>query len=74
MNLTDYLLTGGAMLTWWVIPIMLAVGFVTPWPYNYWTKMEVIKHQMLEAKKNERENAPNEVERLYIEFGLLLRC
>ena len=36
MNLTDYLLTGGAMLTWWAIPIMLAVGFVTPWPYNYW--------------------------------------
>ena len=36
MNLTDYLLTGGAMLTWWIVPIMLAVGFVTPWPYNYW--------------------------------------
>ena len=36
MNLTDYLLTGGAMLTWWVVPIMLDVGFVTPWPYNYW--------------------------------------
>ena len=36
MNLTDYLLTGGAMLTWWVVPIMLAVGFVSPWPYNYW--------------------------------------
>ena len=36
MNLTDYLLTGGALLTWWIIPIMLAVGFVTPWPYNYW--------------------------------------
>ena len=36
MNLTDYLLTGGAMLTWWVMPIMLAVGFLTPWPYNYW--------------------------------------
>ena len=36
MNLTDYLLTGGAMLAWWVVPIMLAVGFVTPWPYNYW--------------------------------------
>ena len=36
MNLTDYLLTGGAILTWWVIPIMLAVGFLTPWPYNYW--------------------------------------
>tara|TARA_Y200000002_G_C22496371_1_gene585217 strand:- start:184 stop:621 length:438 start_codon:yes stop_codon:yes gene_type:complete len=36
MNLTDYLLTGGAILTWWVIPIMLVVGFLTPWPYNYW--------------------------------------
>jgi hypothetical protein len=36
MNLTDYLLTGGAMLTWWVIPIMLIAGFITPWPYNYW--------------------------------------
>ena len=36
MNLTDYILTGGAMLTWWVVPIMLIVGFLTPWPYNYW--------------------------------------
>ena len=36
MNLTDYLLTGGAMLTWWIMPIMLIVGFLTPWPYNYW--------------------------------------
>ena len=36
MNLTDYFLTGGAILTWWVIPIMLIVGFLTPWPYNYW--------------------------------------
>ena len=36
MNLTDYFLTGGAILTWWVIPIMLVVGFLTPWPYNYW--------------------------------------
>ena len=36
MNLTDYLLTGGAVLTWWVVPLMLIVGFVTPWPYNYW--------------------------------------
>ena len=36
MNLTDYLLTGGAMITWWVVPIMLLVGFLTPWPYNYW--------------------------------------
>ena len=36
MNFTDYFLTGGAILTWWVIPIMLGVGFLTPWPYNYW--------------------------------------
>ena len=36
MNLTDYILTGGAILTWWVVPIMLIVGFLTPWPYNYW--------------------------------------
>ena len=36
MNLTDYLLTGGAMLTWWVVPIMLLAGFLTPLPYNYW--------------------------------------
>ena len=36
MNATDYFLTGAAILTWWVVPIMLAVGFVTPWPYNYW--------------------------------------
>ena len=36
MNLTDYVLTGGAILTWWVIPLMLIAGFLTPWPYNYW--------------------------------------
>ena len=36
MNFTDYLLTGGAILTWWIVPIMLIVGFLTPWPYNYW--------------------------------------
>ena len=36
MNSTDYILTGGAILTWWVVPIMLTVGFLTPWPYNYW--------------------------------------
>ena len=36
MNSTDYFLTGGAVLTWWVIPIMLLIGFLTPWPYNYW--------------------------------------
>ena len=36
MNLTDFILTGGAILTWWVVPMMLVVGFLTPWPYNYW--------------------------------------
>ncbi len=36
MNVTDILLTGGAMLVWWVLPIMLIVGFLTPLPYNYW--------------------------------------
>jgi len=36
MNVTDVILTGGAILTWWAMPIMLLVGFLTPWPYNYW--------------------------------------
>jgi len=36
MNLTDYFITGGAVLNWYVIPIMLAVGFITPLPYNYY--------------------------------------
>ena len=36
MNLTDYFLTGGAILNLWIIPLMLGVGFLTPWPYNYW--------------------------------------
>lgn len=36
MNVVDVLLTGGARLTWWVIPFMLFAGFITPLPYNYW--------------------------------------
>ena len=36
MNVTDVILTGGAILNWWVVPIMLITGFLTPWPYNYW--------------------------------------
>ena len=36
MNAADRGLTGGAKLTWRVVPIMLAAGFVTPLPYNYW--------------------------------------
>jgi len=36
MNLVDVMLTGGAILKWWVIPFMLVAGFLTPLPYNYW--------------------------------------
>jgi len=36
MNITDVLLTGGAVLTWWVLPFMLLAGFLAPLPYNYW--------------------------------------
>ena len=36
MNATDLLIMGEPPLTWWIIPIMLFVGFMTPWPYNYW--------------------------------------
>ncbi len=36
MNTVDWTLTGGAVLNVWVVPLMLAAGFVTPWPYNYW--------------------------------------
>ena len=36
MNLTDYYLTGGAVLNFWIIPIMLLAGFLTAWPYYYW--------------------------------------
>ena len=34
MNLTDYIITGGAVLNWYVVPVMLFVGFITPLPYN----------------------------------------
>ena len=36
MNSVDVLMTGGAKLTWWVLPVMLFAGFITPLPYNYW--------------------------------------
>ena len=36
MNSVDLILIGEAKLTFWIIPIMLIVGFITPWPYNYW--------------------------------------
>ena len=34
MNAVDVGLAGG-VLVWWVIPLMLVVGFLTPLPYNY---------------------------------------
>ena len=36
MNFFDWLLLGKAMLVWWIVPIMLLAGFITPLPYNYW--------------------------------------
>ena len=36
MNLTDFIFTGGAILNWYVLPIMLLAGFLTPLPYNYY--------------------------------------
>jgi len=36
INATDVALTGGAMLTWSALPLMLIAGFITPLPYNYW--------------------------------------
>jgi hypothetical protein len=36
MNAVDWIVVGGAEIVWWVVPIMLLVGFITPWPYNYW--------------------------------------
>ena len=36
MNSVDWLILGEAKLVWWIIPIMLLVGFLTPWPYNYY--------------------------------------
>ena len=36
MNIVDWGLTGGAKLTWWVMPIMICSGFLSAWPYNYW--------------------------------------
>jgi hypothetical protein len=36
MNSVDFFLTGGAKLNWWIIPLMLLAGYITPLPYNYW--------------------------------------
>ena len=36
MNVVDVALTGGAILRWDIIPLMLIAGFLTPLPYNYY--------------------------------------
>ena len=36
MNSVDWLILGEAKLVWWIVPIMLVVGYLTPWPYNYY--------------------------------------
>jgi len=37
MEITDLLFTQGELgLNFIAIPFMLLVGFLTPWPYNYW--------------------------------------
>ena len=35
MNAVDVIFAGG-ILVWWVIPLMLVTGFLTPLPYNYY--------------------------------------
>ena len=36
MNLTDIILEGSLVLTFSSIFPVLIVGFIVPWPYNYW--------------------------------------
>jgi hypothetical protein len=37
MEITDLLFTNGQLgMNMIAIPFMLVVGFLTPWPYNYW--------------------------------------
>ena len=36
MNTVDWIIIGEAKLVWWIVPIMLLTGFLTPWPYNYY--------------------------------------
>ena len=36
MNTVDVIFTGGAILNFYIIPIMLLAGFLAPLPYNYW--------------------------------------
>jgi len=35
MNGIDFVVTGGAELNWFIIPLMLLAGYIAPLPYNY---------------------------------------
>ena len=35
MNSLDWFILGEAKIVWWIVPLMLVAGFLTPWPYNY---------------------------------------
>ena len=35
MNSVDWFILGEARIVWWIVPLMLVAGFLTPWPYNY---------------------------------------
>ena len=35
MNSVDWFILGEARIVWWIVPLMLLAGFLTPWPYNY---------------------------------------
>lgn len=37
MNFVDYILMGKATINIYIVPLMLLAGFITPWPYNYWS-------------------------------------
>ena len=36
MNTIDWVIIEEAKLVWWILPLMLIAGFLTPWPYNYY--------------------------------------
>jgi hypothetical protein len=36
MNTTDFMLNGEAVINLRSLPLILAAGFLTPLPYNYW--------------------------------------
>ena len=43
MNAVDWIIMGGAKLVWWVIPIMLLAGFLTPVSYTHLTLPTILR-------------------------------